>query len=300
MRLILIYICREVRVYDSIFSALTTSLKQQLSDLYLTLFIDDKQEIIFESTQRQVGEVDCAIFAIANAMELCSSGNFSNIQFDQKLMRAHLHQCLVAGTLTPFPKQSFQAFHQKPAVVVTLEYFVSDGTVQEEDPWKRNHEDPIVIRDAEENEEEKVKEKPMNKRKHEMKSLVEKKARKTDTNCEIEVENKKKEKVTEEEKVKEKPMNKRKHDMESLVEKKARKTDTNFKIEVENNKKEKEMTERAVESRKRRQESALVDTNVDMECMNVNEFPATKKFRWNELTANPTLYGRGCRHQKNL
>ena len=56
--------------------------------------------------QQQQGVLDCGLFSIAFATEVCSNMNPVRSTFNQKLMRKHLIQCLVAGVICPFPQRT--------------------------------------------------------------------------------------------------------------------------------------------------------------------------------------------------
>ena len=55
--------------------------------------------------QQQCGTLDCGLFAVAYAVEVCM-GNSPAVSFDQKRMRFHLYACLSDGVMSPFPKMS--------------------------------------------------------------------------------------------------------------------------------------------------------------------------------------------------
>ena len=52
----------------------------------------------------QGGSYDCGLFAIAFATALAHGMDPVECFFDQRKLRRHLYQCLVAGKLTPFPQ----------------------------------------------------------------------------------------------------------------------------------------------------------------------------------------------------
>ena len=56
--------------------------------------------------QQQQGVLDCGLFAIAYATEVCARINPVQSVFNQKLMRKHLTQCLLAGVICPFPQRT--------------------------------------------------------------------------------------------------------------------------------------------------------------------------------------------------
>ena len=56
--------------------------------------------------QQQQGVLDCGLFSLAFATEVCSQMNPVKSIFNQMLMRKHLIQCLVAGVICPFPQRT--------------------------------------------------------------------------------------------------------------------------------------------------------------------------------------------------
>ena len=56
------------------------------------------------SVQQQNGMLDCGLFAIANAVEVCYGKNPESTIYKQKEMRQHLFRCFNEGLLSPFPK----------------------------------------------------------------------------------------------------------------------------------------------------------------------------------------------------
>lgn len=49
------------------------------------------------SVQQQQGMVDCGVFSIANAVEVCLGNNPEHITYDQAKMREHLFKCFTIG-----------------------------------------------------------------------------------------------------------------------------------------------------------------------------------------------------------
>lgn len=70
------------------------------------------------SVQQQHGTLDCGLFAIAYAVEVCLGRNPQCASFDQKRMREHLYTSLVKGVLIPFPKMSESETLPRPSPVV--------------------------------------------------------------------------------------------------------------------------------------------------------------------------------------
>lgn len=66
------------------------------------------------SVQQQHGTLDCGIFSIAFALEVCLGKSPEVACFNQKQMRKHLCQCLVAGVMCPFPQSVGQLSLELP------------------------------------------------------------------------------------------------------------------------------------------------------------------------------------------
>ena len=54
--------------------------------------------------KQQNGAVDCGLFDVAYAVEVCYGYSLCVVSFDQRKMRTHLHQCLSKRMIVPFPK----------------------------------------------------------------------------------------------------------------------------------------------------------------------------------------------------
>lgn len=97
----------QVQVYDSLLprSCTPQPLRQQLATVYRTFCRgpDGIIDVQLRCTQKQQRAVDCGLFAIANAVSLASGIDPAGIQYNQNLMRTHLHMCLTKGRLKMFP-----------------------------------------------------------------------------------------------------------------------------------------------------------------------------------------------------
>ena len=56
--------------------------------------------------QQQNGTLDCGLFAVAYAVEVCAGNSPADVSFNQKQMRSHLYTCLSDGVMSPFPEVS--------------------------------------------------------------------------------------------------------------------------------------------------------------------------------------------------
>ena len=70
--------------------------------------------------QQQSGMLDCGLFSIAFAFEICEGR--MPIQFDQGKMRKHLHKCLTYGVLKRFPSTHKQVPLSKSKVIEIKRY----------------------------------------------------------------------------------------------------------------------------------------------------------------------------------
>jgi hypothetical protein len=94
-----------VEIYDSLYRVCPANLAMQLLNLYGDLA---RNKVKFEIFQHQRGALDCGLFAIAAAVEICFGGDPSLLDegafFDQERMRPHLKECFTAGRFTVFPR----------------------------------------------------------------------------------------------------------------------------------------------------------------------------------------------------
>lgn len=97
----------QVQVYDSLLPGSCTPLplRQELAAVYRRFCRgpDGTIDVQIKCTQREQRAVDCGLFAIANAVSLASGINPADIQYNQNVMRSHLHTCLTKRKLKMFP-----------------------------------------------------------------------------------------------------------------------------------------------------------------------------------------------------
>ena len=93
----------EACVYDSVFSTTLDSTKMQIATIMHTSA--NRLKRIVEKTQFQVGVVDCGLYAIAYATDLCIGNNPASYRYVQHKMRPHLLECFEKKLFTPFPSQ---------------------------------------------------------------------------------------------------------------------------------------------------------------------------------------------------
>ncbi|XP_078662108.1 uncharacterized protein LOC144906058 [Branchiostoma floridae x Branchiostoma belcheri] len=96
----------QVCLYDSLGTAMTTSLQIQLCQVYAP-FADRERHVLFvkrPTVQRQTNAVDCGLFAIAWAVDIAEGQDVSRVVYDDEKMRSHLEMCFKQEKLTPFPR----------------------------------------------------------------------------------------------------------------------------------------------------------------------------------------------------
>lgn len=104
----------EVFLFDSLNREITDDLDKQIRSIYSC---DQSKPIIKKiKIQKQVGGVDCGLFAIATATDICHFNNPYEITYDQSKMRKHLIECFNNNLLTPFPR--FQQCKTKPEITI--------------------------------------------------------------------------------------------------------------------------------------------------------------------------------------
>ena len=110
------------RVFDSKWHDLTTETEIQLAQIYG----DERDELRVEicPAQQQDGTVDCGVFAIAFATDLCSGLEPVAAIYDQEKMRQHLLTCLQNRKLLPFPRMK-KAGKINSRVIKTISLYCS-------------------------------------------------------------------------------------------------------------------------------------------------------------------------------
>nr|XP_047132815.1 uncharacterized protein LOC124805812 isoform X2 [Hydra vulgaris]XP_047132816.1 uncharacterized protein LOC124805812 isoform X2 [Hydra vulgaris] len=90
-----------VDVFDSLYYDLSVSGKMQVGSIMMVK--EPFLKLQFKDFQKQSGGVDCGLFAIAAATDLCYNYDPSIKCYKQELMRDHLLKCFSDNYLTPFP-----------------------------------------------------------------------------------------------------------------------------------------------------------------------------------------------------
>ena len=103
-----------IDMYDSLYSRVNMNVKMQMASIMML----DKPEMIIRNKrfQRQKGGVDCGPFAVAAAVTLANGGEPAHLQYDQGIMRNHLHQCLQVGKISEFPSHKIP---QKKSIILS-------------------------------------------------------------------------------------------------------------------------------------------------------------------------------------
>ena len=106
-------------MYDSLNSDnYLKSAKPLLSKIAYQLEIKGRIEVFTVNMQLQDGGIDCGLFAIACAFELCQNNDPATKQFKQSEMRSHLQSCFNNDKMTSFPHEPRQE-----TIVQTLHRF---------------------------------------------------------------------------------------------------------------------------------------------------------------------------------
>ena len=108
-----------VQVMDSLglFMPLNLSTVLQIAKIYSVPTDQSVLEIQKLSVQQQHGTIDCGLFSIAFAVEMCLGHNPQYASFDQKKMREHLYTCFRNGVITSFPSMSSSELLPRPSPV---------------------------------------------------------------------------------------------------------------------------------------------------------------------------------------
>ena len=83
---------------------LAASLQLQIAQIYHCA--SNEMPILLPEMSRQCNGVDCGLYAIATATDLCFGNNPAERNYDQSQMRAHLLKCILQQHLDPFPATS--------------------------------------------------------------------------------------------------------------------------------------------------------------------------------------------------
>ena len=104
-----------VMVMDSmaLFLSLNNSTILQISKIYRVSTL----EIRTVSVQQQKGSLDCGLFAVAFAVEVCLGRNPQYAKLDQSKMRNHLYECLTERVMKPFPRSSSETLPRPSPLV---------------------------------------------------------------------------------------------------------------------------------------------------------------------------------------
>lgn len=109
-----------VRLFDSMYKKRSNALlKKQLAWMLHTE--ESSMTLEWPCSSKQKGNNDCGLYALANAIVLCSNLNPQNCRFIQAQMRPHLANCFRYGRMLPFPSaacnQNDQPFVEQVPVV---------------------------------------------------------------------------------------------------------------------------------------------------------------------------------------
>ena len=93
----------EVTIMDSKFKSIDQETKLTISNLFQPTGSSNQLKIKVIKTQRQKGNKDCGLFAIAMATTIAFGKSPSKVTFCQESMRAHLVSCLNQQQFGLFP-----------------------------------------------------------------------------------------------------------------------------------------------------------------------------------------------------
>ena len=97
---------RKVTLYDSLNYEPTEALIQQIRAIYSPDDTTTPETFQCNIIGRQIGAVDCGLYALAYATELVHGYDPGLYLFDQSKMRGHLIQCLTSKQMSRFPKST--------------------------------------------------------------------------------------------------------------------------------------------------------------------------------------------------
>ncbi|XP_065656055.1 uncharacterized protein LOC136081804 isoform X1 [Hydra vulgaris] len=107
-----------IDVFDSLYYGLSVSGKMQVGSIIMVK--DAFLKIQFKDFQKQSGGLDCGLFAIAVATDLCYNHDPSIKCYKQELMRDHLLKCFSDNHLTPFPIETSERKEKKQSKPINL------------------------------------------------------------------------------------------------------------------------------------------------------------------------------------
>ena len=87
-----------VLVYDSVYRTLDRPTKNTILNLFPSSTCAELVQV-----NRQMGGLDCGVFAVAISTALAFQQNPAVIKFDQPAMRPHLIACFEKRQFSPFP-----------------------------------------------------------------------------------------------------------------------------------------------------------------------------------------------------
>ena len=91
----------EIKIFDSLFTFCDKETIRIIYDFYQRG--TEKLNITMSRCQKQSGDKDCGLFAIAFAVAIVFNLNASKLKFCQHMMRPHLVDCFTKEVMTPFP-----------------------------------------------------------------------------------------------------------------------------------------------------------------------------------------------------
>ena len=104
----------------SLFKRLTKHMALQLARIYSVPSTHSVLKVKRESVQQQIDNIDCGVFALAFALEVCFGRDPKKVHFDQGKMRHHLYECLSKRKLSQFPTIHSEETYPRPTEMTIL------------------------------------------------------------------------------------------------------------------------------------------------------------------------------------
>lgn len=112
-----------VYLIDSLNLPLSRSSLCQISNLYADSVRSKCLKIKRVPVQQQKGTVDCGLFAVGFAVEVCNGNDVTSTYINQRLARNHLCKSLTKNQLTVFPRSDVRRVQQNKSEVHNVKLY---------------------------------------------------------------------------------------------------------------------------------------------------------------------------------